>query len=251
MMSSHLRITNNVSPDRATAIAQSTKEGPVEYAGAQKSIFTTGKAEQAISVAAMAGPVDTFGVGAVAGLDGEITVFMGKPYVTKVRGDGYTLDHGHDHGAVFAVWTRQAGWREESIPPEIAGYLDLQQFVKARAATAGIDVSKPFPFRVVGTPEEVKWHINVDLTDGEPITSELFAKSKANYVAKFQPMDIVGFYSENHPGVFISTYVPAIKSDTGVKNAIHIHLISRDRKMAGHIDDLTLAAGMKLLLPQN
>lgn len=235
----------------ATSGVQSTREGLVEYAGAQKNIFATGKAEQMISVAAMAVGADSFGVGAVAGLDGEVTVFKGKSYVTKVRGDGYTLDHSHDHGAVFAVWTRQSNWREEPIPAETKGYVGLQQLVRARAAAAGIDVNKPFPFRLVGTPTEVKWHINVDLTEGKPITPELFAKSKANYVAKNQPMDIIGFYSENHPGVFISAYAPAAKADSGVRNAIHIHMVSNDGKSAGHIDDLTLAPGIRLLLPQD
>jgi alpha-acetolactate decarboxylase len=234
----------------ATTVVQSTKEGLVEFAGAQKNIFATGKAEQMLTVATMAASADSFGVGAVAGLDGEITVYQGKPYITKVRGDSFTLDHGTNHGAVFAVWTQQSKWREEPVTPEVKGYLDLQNFIKARAAAAGIDVAKPFPFLLSGTPAEVKWHINVDLTEGKPITPELFAKSKANYVARNQPMDIVGFYSENHPGVFISAYAPAIKADSGVKNAIHIHIVSRDGKAAGHIDDITLAPGTTLRLPQ-
>jgi len=235
----------------ATSTLQTSKEGLVEFAGAQKNIFATGKAEQAISVATLAASADSFGVGAVAGLDGEITVFQGKSYVTKVRGTGYTLDHSHDHGAVFAVWSQQSNWREEPVPEGIRGYVAIQQFIKARAAAAGIDAGKPFPFRLVGTPTEVKWHINVDLTEGKPITPELFTKSKANYVAKGQTMDIIGFYSENHPGVFISAYAPAIKPDSGVKNAMHIHMVSGDGKSAGHIDDLTLAPGTKLLLPQD
>jgi len=198
----------------------------------------------------MAATPDSFGVGAVAGLDGEITVYQGKSYVTKVRGKDYTMDHGHEHGAVFAVWTQQSKWREEPVPAEVKGYRQLQDFVKARAVAAGIDVSKPFPFQLAGAPAEVKWHINVDLTEGKPIDSQLFAKSKANYIAKNQPMDIIGFYSEKHPGVFISAYAPAIPKESGLKNAIHIHLVSRDGKAAGHIDNITLAPGMVLRLPQ-
>jgi len=34
------------------------------------------------------------------------------------------------------------------------------------------------------------------------------------------------------------------------RNAIHIHIVSRDGKAAGHIDDITLAPGMTLRLPQ-
>lgn len=234
----------------ATAAVQSTKDGLVEYAGSQKSIFATGKATAVVPVAIMASDADFFGVGAVEGLDGEITVFKGKPYVAKVRGDGYTIDHVQDHGTVFGVWTRQSKWRDEPIPAEVKGYLDLQTFVKTRAAAAGIDVTKPFPFQLAGTPAEVKWHINVDRTEGKPITPELFAKSKANYVVKNQPMDIIGFYSEKHPGVFISAYAPAVPKESGLKNAIHIHLVTRDGKSAGHIDNITLAPGMTLRLPQ-
>lgn len=233
----------------ATATFPPLKEGMVEFAGAQKNIFATGKAEGVVPVTAIARTADDFGVGAVAGLDGEITVYQGKPYVTKVRGNGYTLDHGHDHTAIFAVWTRQSRWAEEPIPSEVKSYRDLQAFVKERAAKAGIDVTKPFPFQLAGTPSEVMWHINVDRTEGQPITRELFAKSKAGYVMRNEPMDIIGFYSEHHPGVFVSAYAPAIKPDSGLKNAIHIHLITRDGKAAGHIDDITLGAGMSLRLP--
>ncbi|MCX7149250.1 MAG: acetolactate decarboxylase [Rhodocyclales bacterium] len=234
----------------ATAAFHVTRDGLVEYAGSQKTIFDTGKATAVVPVSVMASEADFFGVGAVEGLDGEITVFKGKPYVAKVRGDGYTIDHLIDHGTVFGVWTSQSKWRDEPIPAEVKGYLDLQNFVKARAAAAGIDVSKPFPFQLAGTPAEVKWHINVDRTGGKPITPELFAKSKANYVVKNQPMDIIGFYSEKHPGIFISAYAPAVPKESGLKNAIHIHLLSRDGKSAGHIDNLTLAPGMILRLPQ-
>lgn len=234
----------------ATAAFQGTKEGLVEYGGSQKTIFASGKAERVVPVGAMAAGADSFGVGAVAGLDGEITVLNGKPYVTKVRGTGYTLDHDHDHAATFAVWARVPRWRDEPVPATVKGYLDLQNLVKARAVAAGIDVSKPFPFQLTGTPAEVKWHINLDLTEGKPINTELFAKSKANYVAKNQAMDIIGFYSEKHPGVFISAYAPAIQKESGLMNAIHIHMVSKDGKSAGHIDNLTLAPGMTLRLPQ-
>lgn len=228
----------------------STKAGLLEYAGSQKTIFDTGKAEAKVPIKVMSGSSALFGVGAVAGLDGEITVFAGKPFVTKVRGDSYIMDHSSDHVATFAVWTRQTEWIDQPIPPEVKNYLDIQNFVKARAAVAGIDVSQPFSFQIVGSPVEVKWHVNVDLTEGKFITKELFAKSKAGYVMKNEPMDIIGFYSEKHPGVFISAYVPAISEGSGAKNAMHIHLLSRDGKSAGHIDNLILAPGMTLRLPK-
>lgn len=234
----------------ATATVPAVRDGLIEYYGSQKTIFDTGKAEAKVPLTAMSGANGAFGVGAVAGLDGEITVYEGKPYVTKVRGSGFTMDHGHDHAAIFAVWTKNTQWRDEPLPESVKTYLDLQRHVKARAAAAGIDMAKPFPFLLTGAPAELKWHINVDLTEGKPVSRELFAKSKANYVMKNQPVDIVGFYSEKHPGVFISAYAPAIK-EKDVKNAIHVHLVTKDGKSAGHIDDLTFSGGMTLRLPKN
>jgi acetolactate decarboxylase len=234
----------------ATVTIPAVREGLVEHYGSQKTIFDTGKAEGRVPLAAMSGANGAFGVGAAAGLDGEITVYEGKPFVTKVRGSGFTMDHGHGHAAIFAVWTKNTQWRDEPLPESVKTYLDLQRHVKARAAAAGIDMTKPFPFLLTGTPAELKWHINVDLTEGKPVTRELFAKSKANYVMKNQPVDIVGFHSEKHPGVFISAYAPAIK-EKDVKNAIHIHLVAKDGKSAGHIDDLTFSGGMTLRLPRN
>lgn len=235
----------------ATAAYQPIKAGLIEYGGSQKTIFDKGKAENVVPLAAMSGTPELYGVGAVSGLDGEITVFKGKPYVTKVRGDSFTTDHGQGHHATFAVWARVGQWAEQSVPDTVKGYVDLQNFVKERAKAAGIDVSQPFPFQLAGTPTEVKWHINVDLTEGKPVTAALFAKSKANYVLKNQAMDIVGFYSEQHPGVFISAYAPAIPAGGSARNAMHIHMVSQDGKSAGHIDNLTLAPGMVLRLPKS
>lgn len=233
----------------AAAIINSRKEGLVEYIGAQRDIFTSGKANSVVSLEALAGRKNVYAMGPIDGFDGEITIFDSKPYITQVRGKDYIMDNTLKHGAFFLVWTEQSVWKDEPVPPAVRGYVDLQNFVKARAAAAGIDTSKPFPFLLAGTPVEIKWHINVDRTGGKPVTNELFVKSKEPFITKNEPVDIIGFYSENHSGVFLSQYAPAIKKESGLKNSIHIHLVSRVSKAAGHIDDLTLGENMALRLP--
>lgn len=234
----------------ATAAINSVKDGMVEFAGKQDSVFETGKADPIMSLNSLKGKKGLYAVGPVDGLDGEITIFDSKPYITKVRGADYDVDHSLKHGAIFLVWTEQTAWRDIAVPADIQGYIDLQNFVKSQAAASCIDVNKPFPFLISGTADEIKWHINVDKTDGHAITKELFAKSKAGYVAKGERVDIIGFYSERHLGVFISKHAPAIKPDNGARNAVHMHLVSRDGKAAGHVDDLTLGGNMVLRLPQ-
>jgi acetolactate decarboxylase len=232
------------------AIVGARKEGLVEYVGAQKEIFKTGKASSVVSLEDLAGKKGLYAMGPIDGLDGEITIFDSKPYITKVRGNDYTLDKTFKHGAFFLVWSEQTTWSDVQVPAAVKGYIDLQNFVKEQAQKAGIDVTKPFPFLLVGTPAEIKWHINVDRTEGKPITKELFLKSKEPYVTRNEPVDIVGFYSDHHAGVFLNQFSPAIKEGSGMENMIHIHLVSKTGKAAGHIDDITFGDGMVLRLPK-
>lgn len=233
----------------ATVVVAANKEGLIEYAGAQRDIFKTGKAASVISLESLANRPGLYAVGPIDGLDGEITIFDSKPYITKMRGSDYIVDQTFRHGAFFLVWSEETKWRDVPVPNTLKGYVDLQRFVKAQAQAAGIDVAKPFPFLLSGTPVEIKWHINVDRTEGKPITKELFAKSKEPFVTKNEPVDIIGFYSDHHAGVFLTQFAPAIKEGSGTENAIHIHLVSRASKAAGHIDDLTLGDNMVLRLP--
>lgn len=232
------------------AIVGAKKEGSVEYVGAQKEIFKTGKATSVVSLEDLAGKKGLYAMGPVDGLDGEITIFDSKPYITKVRGNDYTVDKTFKHGAFFLVWSEQTNWSDVQVPAKVKGYVELQKFVREQAQKAGIDVMKPFPFLLVGTPAEIKWHINVDRTEGKPITKELFLKSKEPYVTRNEPVDIVGFYSDHHAGVFLNQFSPAIKEGSGMENMIHIHLVSKTSKAAGHIDDITFGDGMVLRLPK-
>jgi len=227
-----------------------TKEGLVEYIGAQKQIFATGKAEPVIHLSELADRKNLFAIGPVEGLDGEITIFDSKANVSQVRGDDYQVDHSFNHGAIFLVWSEQEKWsREIAVPETVQSYPDLQNFVREQAKSAGVNTDKPFPFRLSGTPRTVNWHINVNRSEGQAISKAIFAKSKAAYLLKNEPVEIIGFYSETHPGVFISQYAPAIPPDSGKKNAIHMHLIAKDGKATGHIDDLSLRGTMVLRLP--
>jgi len=232
------------------AIVGTKKEGMVEYVGAQKDVFTTGKAASVVSLEDLAGHKGLYAVGPIDGLDGEITIFDSKPYITQVRGNDYTVDKTFKHGAFFLVWTEQTNWIDTPVPATVKGYVDLQQFVKAEAQAAGIDITKPFPFLLKGTPAEIKWHINVDRTEGKPITKESFYKSKQPFMTKNEPVDIIGFYAEHRDGIFLPKYTSLIKEGSGMENAIHIHLVSKTSKAAGHIDDITLGEGMVLRLPK-
>jgi|SRR5579884_313905 len=227
----------------------SDRDGLVEFAGAQSTIFETGKAAGVLSIRTLEKRAFLYAIGPVKALDGEITIFESQPYISRVRGNSFVVERSWNEEAIFLAWSSQRTWQAISVPKDVRGYLDLQDFVKSAANSARLDIKKPFPFLLAGAPTEIQWHINVDRTEGRPIDRELFARSKATYVLRNELVDIVGFYSERHAGVFISKYAPAVTAESGRTNAMHIHFISRVSEATGHIDDITMNGHMILRLP--
>ena len=229
--------------------ASHTGDELIGYRGAQREMFATGKASRAITLSELPKSPALHALGPCEHLDGEITVLDGEPHVSRVRGDGYVVEHGFDHGAIFLVWTRHSKWQDVALPPSVRSYGELQSFIRGAAERQGINASQAFPFLMSGVTAELKWHINVDRTDGKPLTRELFQKSKQSYVVANEAVDIVGFYSERHTGIFISEYAPGVDASRGETNLIHIHFVSRAGTATGHIDNLRLDGRMTLLLP--
>jgi len=88
--------------------ANTTHDDWIAFCGAQRNIFATGNAGRSIALSEPAEAGALHGLGPCEHLDGEITVLHGKPHVSKVRGDGYVIEHGFEQGAIFLVWTQHS-----------------------------------------------------------------------------------------------------------------------------------------------
>ena len=224
-------------------------DGWIAYRGAQRDIFATGCADRSIMLSELANAGALHGLGPCEHLDGEITLLHGRPYVSKVRNGGCVIEHGFDHGAIFLVWTQHDRWLDVPVPAAVASYPELQAWLREAAQAHDVDPSHAFPFLLSGVVARLNWHINVDRTDGEAITRELFQKSKQSYVLTDETVEILGFYSERHHGIFIGEYAPALDLARGEKNCMHIHFVSASGQTSGHIDDLRLDGRVTLRLP--
>jgi alpha-acetolactate decarboxylase len=56
----------------------------VEYVGAQKDVFMSGKAASVVSLEDLAGSKGLYAMGPIDGLDGKITIFDSKAFVTNL-----------------------------------------------------------------------------------------------------------------------------------------------------------------------
>jgi acetolactate decarboxylase len=221
------------------ALQGAARSGMLNYVGEQRQILKTGRAGGTLSLDELADVRNLYALGPVEGLDGEITIIDGEPYVSKVRGkSSFVVERTLNHRAIFLVWAQVKDWDNICVPQSVTNYPELEKFIRKSAEQMGVDTEAPFPFLMTGTPCELQWHINVDRTNGQPITQDLFQKSKQHYPLREECVDIFGVYSEKHQGIFIRQDLKT-----------HIHFVSRESTATGHVDAIT-PGGLTLRLPR-
>jgi len=107
------------------------------------------------------------------------------------------------------------------------------------AKEKGISVEKPFPFLLTGRTQSLSWHIiNWDVNDKEH-THKKHRLSGLNGIINDTAVEILGFYSDKHKGVF-----------THHTTNMHLHFKTQNNELAGHVDDLVPGEKMILKLPK-
>lgn len=179
-----------------------------------------------------------YGMGPYGRMQGEISVFDGKPYYSSVDDSGRGIVAANwEIESPFFVYANVENWSEYSFSTAINSLDDIQKIVAETAQKNGYDLKKPFPFRIIGTYENMTTHIVI------PRSAEIKGfqegKKQADYLHYNQTGELLGFYSEQHQGVY-----------TPKNSFVHIHFISEDAATMGHLDKITQSkAEFKLLLP--
>jgi acetolactate decarboxylase len=207
----------------------------VRWAGAQRALFA-GDLRARASLDGLAELPHLYAVGPAAGLRGEITVLDGRTYVSRVEGGRVVVDRSVVQEAPLLVWAQVARWEETDLSPLVEDIRDLEHVLLDRARALGIDAS-PFAFDVTGVPDAVQLHV-LDKRDDRRHTRALHEQCKVRFTIERAPVEIVGFHSTAHAGVFIPD-----------GERVHMHVCTTDGRMAGHVEHIRFTPGMRLRLP--
>lgn len=178
-----------------------------------------------------------YGLGPVEFLSGEVLIIDGKSYKSTVGPNGeMQIEETFNIKAPFFGYVNIPHFTEVEIPDSVSNIPQLEQFIDVITKNA----PRPFMFKLSGVVEQANIHI-VNLPKGATVSSPAQAhEGLVNYSIFKEEADIVGFFSTQHQTIF-----------THHDTFLHMHLITRDRKMMGHIDDITfIPGGMKLHLPK-
>jgi|GEM_PF-375108 len=208
--------------------------------GSLREVMHGGGQEAVVAVSEVARP-HVWGVGALAGLRGEVTLVDGQVWLSRGDGRGGVRVERSAGGAAPAVGAALLTvatverWQRVALTRDVEdGALDAE--VERLARDAGLDVERPFPLVVEGELQSVHWHV---LDPSRPPAGG--AHGHAGAVSGVLPQvrgRLVGFFSRHHAGVF-----------THHDRATHLHLVTGDGAVMGHADRAGWRAGASLLLP--
>lgn len=182
-----------------------------------------------------------FGISPLGRIEGEITIIDGKPFVATVTKDGtIQLKEDWKVEAPFAVYAHVNEWEKFEFNETISDETDLQNKIAAFAKAQGYDISKPFPFRISGDFTEIGFHIISKPPDEKEHDHDLHDKAKKHFILEHIKGELLGFYSQNHQGVF-----------THRGSFVHTHFIDDAHKNMGHVEEIEAEKGkLTLLLPK-
>ena len=180
-----------------------------------------------------------WGVGATAGLLGEVVIVDGRVLVS--RGDdpeARTTPPVAGEEAALLAYGAVTGWRKLTLPHDMDAEM-LARFITMNAE--GLDLMAGFPLRLAGSFPVLNWHVvaGTPPKGGHDMSQGMPQGPMNRYEEPGASGEIVGIFAgsanegaASHPG-----------------QALHLHYVSEGAARSGHVDDIALAAGTELWLP--
>lgn len=212
----------------------------IKTAGAMREMFETGNIEGKSDISKINPQKNLYAVGPLENLSGEIMIADGEVWTSYIKDNQIVVEKNPNAKAVFFVWANVGNWIEVSIPNTVKSYSELEKFIAEAAEKNNLNASEAFPFRLEGKFQTVEWHINNYKSDGGELTREKHDLLKYKSKSENADLEMVGFYSPKHQGIF-----------THHTRTSHLHVTDAKRTFIGHVDDLKLNGEIKLLLPKN
>jgi acetolactate decarboxylase len=232
-----------LAPGRARAAAVADPQGRfrLDMVGSFAATVRGGETSGRIRADALPN-TDVWAVGPTEGLRGELTVHDGRAFVATIAHRQVRVVEDRSAAAPFLVWAEVPRWKVDALPPGLADARALEAHLRAIAPAHGLDPEGPFPFLLTGTVEEMIWHV-LDGPGSGPHGSGRgqgggHRQAKEARVLRGAAMTLVGFYSRRHEDVF-----------THRGEYSHIHFVTDDRGLSGHVDALAPGARLTLYLP--
>jgi len=207
----------------------------VKVHGAMSQIMRKGDLSAAVDIDTLARQ-HLFALGPVAGLKGEIMVVDGTVY-TSVRSGDTIQNVATIPKAAMLVYSYVSEWKQLEKKVTISNLRDLEKMVEHSAKEGGVDTAQPFVFMVEAKAKRAGYHV-IHWEDGIKHTLDNHKQFAIHKEEKEQDVILLGFYSKHHHSIF-----------THHSTNMHVHILSRSRGIAGHLDDIQIEGPVTMHFP--
>lgn len=196
--------------------------------GSMRAVMKEGKISGRVPLAEVVTP-NSIGVGALANLEGEITLIDGIAFIASGSTDP-SSDQQVSHSrnllksdqATLLVIAEVPHWESVKLGP-CATYSEMEKKVSAVLKERGFDLLKPTPVKVRGVAGRVDFHV---IAGSCPIADPQGIPPRRGSIIE-EPLELVGIYVEKSAG----------KLTHHLHNS-HLHVVSGSR--SGHVDAIQL-----------
>jgi len=212
--------------------------GKVETHGTMREVMREGRTEGRVELADAVGR-HSFGLGALAGLQGEIAVLAGEVWIGRPRGAAIesSLREADGEQATLLALTEVRAWHELVIERDLAP-AELEARVAEFGASLGLGVGQPWPFVLEGDFLALETHVlngacpyaGTPEPHQEPLRrSFAMARGRA-----------IGFHAPGEGGRIVHH-----------GESLHTHVVlERPEPFVAHVDRCGLAAGGRIRVPR-
>ena len=227
----------------ASALAQDL----TAYGNFQHMIHT-GETAGIVDLAEVPASPGHWGVGALAGLKGEILLYDGQLLISRVHeGKTRIMPASNGERAVLFASGEVTQWHMVALP-ETMDSMALSTFIEGQAEALGLSPDQGFPLRLPGTFTSLVWHVVTGNAPGghDQKAAHGQASGHANSASGMKSYDQPGALGEI-VGIYTGSTLEGIASHPGER--LHLHYIDKNKTVSGHVDEISIPAGTTLMLP--
>ena len=201
----------------------STNTSSVRVVGKMRDVMWKGDLKGKITTDSLR-TKETYGLGPLEFLKGEVLLFEGQTFVSKVVDSiSHEVNKVPSANAPFFVYTTNSNLKVIELPPTNYSLKGIEEHINSVYE----NYDQPLLIRMDGLFDDIKLH-SVNLPEGKKVSSPDEAhQGLTQYDFENISGSLIGFFSRNHKTVF-----------THHDSFFHAHFISDDREVLGHLDEL-------------
>lgn len=219
-------------------VSCASRSHQVEQYGTMHEAIGNGQSQARVKINQLAQQKDFVGIGALEGLEGEVTILNAKAVTTVVNSKGEPTPTFQANAATMLVGGKVKEWKMVKTPKKFTRK-EFETWLTSQITAS------PAMFKVKGELINVRMHV---LNGACPVHARMneitLSQNKKPYEGEFKKVTgtIVGVYA-----------LDAVGKLTHPDTRIHTHIVYKDssgNELTGHLEDFHLEKNTEVLFPK-